>query len=213
MVMTLADLRLEIREELGEADSEPDPMFSNAYLNKWINRYAAMIAKLTNCIEGYTTFTTTSGVKIYNMPSNFFKPSLVKRDDKFEITPIDIHKLKTMNISMSGVPNYYLILDNSIYFYDTPNTTYTINFWGYKYPAYMNNDTDVLDFEDEELIEALIMLVIARAKKKEEEYGVANDYLSKVPGSVSDYLTRTNSNQEQNKATVIDVMGYLGGGF
>lgn len=204
--MTLEDIRLEIREELGEADDETDPLWSNSYINTWINRYGAIVVENLECIESFGEVTTVDGTVNYDLPENIFKPKLVKRED-ITLTPISIYKLSNISITSEGAPTKYLIWDSQIYLYSVPDDTYTISVWGYAYPEYMDEDADELPVE-REVIEIIIKLVLARCQAKDQEYGVSNQYRAQVPYDVSDYLTKKARNNEQQMPGTVDVMGY-----
>lgn len=207
-VRTLGEIRLEIRHELGEADTEEEPLWSNAYLNQWINRYAYDVVKETKCLQGYGSITTTINLANYPLPTNHCQPILVKRGNDVPIDPIEIDDLRNINITISGSPNSYLMFANEIYFYPKPATVETINLWSYKVATYMSVDATPFDVEDEAIIEIIEKLVIARARKVEEEFGVANQYYSEVPYNISDYKFVNRMKQHQKNNMVKDVMKY-----
>jgi len=210
--LTLENIRLEIREELGEDDTETDPLWSNTYLNKWINDYARLVAEATEAIEKKDDFATVIGKVNYDMPGNIFKPTLLKRGNTTVINPIDLSKLKTIDTSQTGTPTRYLVFNKQLYLYLIPSSIETINIWGYAYPDYMEDNNDTLSL-DRDLIIIIEKLVIARAQRVDQQYGVANQYNAQVPFDISDYLFKRSGDQQQRNPQTVDVMGYQAGDY
>lgn len=207
--MTLEDIRLEVREELGEDDTEADPLWSNTFINKWINRYARIVCEATECLDGYGTVNSVASTANYSYPDNIFKPHLVKRGNTADIDPITIRDLRSINITTEGTPRKYLHWKGQLYLYaGVPNSVEVIHVWGYKYPDHLAADSTELSDVPREVIEIIIKLVIARCQAKDQEYGVANQYRAQVPYDVSDYLYKTIKRQEQEMPDTVDVMGY-----
>lgn len=207
--MTLEEIRLEVREELGEDDTETDPLWNNSFINQWINRYARIVCEATECIEEYGTITTAASTANYSYPNNIFKPHLVKRGNTAEVDPINIRDLRNINITTEGTPRKYLDWKGQIYFYaGVPNSAETMHVWGYRYPVHLAADGTTLDDVPREVIEIIIKLVLARCQAKDQEYGVANQYRAQVPFDVSDFMYKTLKDQEQDMPETQDVMGY-----
>lgn len=205
--LTLEDIRLEIREILGEADDESDPLWSNAYINKWINRFARVVVEATEAIDEYNTFNTADGTVNYDMPGKIFKPMLLKRGTS-TIRKIDIWDLRKIDITTTGTPTRFLIFNKQMYLYNVPSSIEAISVWGHAYPPHLSGDDITLTGVDRELIEVIEKLVIARCQEKDMEYGVANQYYSQVPFNISDYLFKNVTKQGQANPDVQDVMGY-----
>lgn len=219
MSLTLENLRLEVREFLGEPDNESDPMWSNSFINKWINRFVRVVAEVSECIETYATFNTVSGTAVYALPEvavtapepdiTIFKPHLVKYGDFTELKPIDVKDLASINITLSGTPMYYMIFNDQIYLYPVPNAVEAVHVWGYGRPDSMVADSDGCGLIDE-LADVVIKLVLAKARQQEEEFGVANQYYSEVPYNISDFLIKSIQKQTQEAPIVVDFMKFGG---
>lgn len=212
--MTLEEIRLEVRHYLGEADDETDSLWSNTYLNKWINRFVREVAETTDALDAYATITTVDGTPNYDLPTmtgtpnkTIYEPTLVKRGNTSTLRPISVRNLSNINISLEGTPTQFLMFNDQIYLYPVPGMEETIHVWGYARPATMTADDDKCGLT-EELTDIVIKLVLAKSRQLEEEFGVANQYYSEIPFNIADYITKNLRNQAQEAPTVKDTWGF-----
>lgn len=206
--MSREDMRLEIREILGESEAETDPFWSNAYINVWINRMAREVVETTESLEQHETFNTVAEQDVYDLPGRIYKPNLVKAEDNRTLTPLEVPDLTKVNVAVEGTPRRYMIFGRKMYLYPVPGGAEEINVWGNAYPPYLENDSDELTGVTGELCDVIIKLVLAKCFEKDQEYGVANNYYSQVPFDISGYMFKTATKQGQKAPTVRDTMGY-----
>jgi hypothetical protein len=181
MSRTREQIRLEVREYLGEDDTESDSLWSNSFLNLWINRFIKMVAEATECIEGYGTITLVAATGSYSLPTNHVKPILVKLSSPEKtLKAIDVQDLRKLTITSTGEPSRYMMFNNLMYVYPIPTAAGTLNVWSVMTSTTMTADANVSPLP-EELDDVVVKLVLAKAKQQEEEYGVANQYYSEIP--------------------------------
>ncbi len=209
--MTREDIRLEVREVLGEDEAETDPFWSNAYINVWINRMARLVVEVTSCLEQHENFNTVADQEVYDLPGRIFKPTLIKMNGNTELDPIEVQQLGKINVSVEGTPRRYLVFGRKLHLYPVPNSVEQIDVWGHAYPPFLENDGDTLTGVTGEICDVIIKLVLAKCHEKDQEYGVANNYYSQVPFDIADYVFKRVNSQDQKPHNVRDVMGWTEG--
>lgn len=173
--MTVQEIFDRVKSDFGDTSGAE---INDAELLRWVNDEQLEIVRLTGCLEGSTTLSTSQGVSNYAMTNDMIEVrsisvdgALIKRTTKEELDKQ--YPLRDANYP-TGVASLFYIHARRIYFYPAPSTTGSFNVAVpyVKAPTLLTSTADTPEIPSIYHV-GLVRALVIRAKEKDEEYAQA----------------------------------------
>jgi len=166
--MNLQEIRKKIRDIIREPDETG--FYNNEEINDWINEGQREIAKKTNILKGTSYVNTYSGIKEYELPTDYLDTVFLQMNGE-KLYTTSMEKAIEQKEKVSGY-HYYYIWDNVLYLTFEPGDNELFLLYN-KMPMDMTDDLDTpsIPFKHQD---ALVDYGVYKAKQTDRMFNEAD---------------------------------------